>query len=66
MKTVEKILGVSVNDISMVVPTLTQGYQRMSKDYFERTHPKLKMLDSLIILSLASWVFQFAYARVVG
>lgn len=66
MKTVEKILGVSLNDINMVVPAIQQGYLRMSKDYLERTHPKLKMLDALIILSLTSWVVQFSYARVVG
>ena len=66
MKTVEKILGVSAQDITTVVPAIKSGYERITRDYHERTHPKLKMLDSLIILSLLSYVVQFVYARLVG
>jgi hypothetical protein len=66
MKQVEKILGVSINDINVVIPALGEAYVRIMKGYKEKTHPKLKMLDSLIILSLVSFVVQLAYAQVVG
>jgi hypothetical protein len=34
----------------------------MFKDYQQYTHPKLKMLDALIILSIVSAVIQIVYA----
>ena len=66
MKQLEKIVGVSMNDLQVAIPAITEGYQRLTKDYFEKTHPKLKMLDALIIFSLLTFVSQLAYSFVVG
>ena len=62
MKALEKILGVNMNDIRVVVPALKEATERIVKDYYETTHPKLKMLDSLIILSLVTFALQIVYA----
>jgi hypothetical protein len=35
----------------------------MLKEYRVSTHPKLKMLDSLIVLCLVTFVVQIAYAN---
>ncbi len=45
MKAVEKVIGISLNDLQVALPALTSGYQRLAKDYIEKTHPKLKILD---------------------
>ena len=37
----------------------------MIKEYQLNTHPKLKMLDSLIVFSLVSLVIQMIYANLV-
>lgn len=66
MKQVEKILGISVNDFYIIGPAITEASGRILKDYKEGTHPKLKMLDSLIVLSLATFVIQIVYAQAVG
>ncbi len=45
MKAVEKVIGISINDLQVAVPAITQGYHRLAKEYIEKTHPKLKILD---------------------
>jgi len=62
MKQLEKIVGVNMNDIRVVIPALKEASTRIMKEYREQTHPKLKMLDGLIILSIATFIIQLAYA----
>ena len=62
MKQLEKISGININDFYIIGPALTEASTRIVKDYKEGTHPKLKMLDSLIVLSLATFVLQIVYA----
>ena len=66
MKQVEKILGLTLTDLKEMQPALKEAYSRISKDYFETTHPKLKMLDCLIVLSLLTFVLQVVYAQIMG
>jgi hypothetical protein len=62
MKTLQKYVGVNSEDFETLVPTITAASTRMFKDYQQYTHPKLKMLDALIILSIVSAVIQIVYA----
>ncbi len=57
MKAIEKVTGVSVKDISNSIPVLKEAYDKAVQSYFERTHPKLKMLDSFMIFCLACFFF---------
>ena len=66
MKNLEKITGLNLSDIQTVVPALKEAFNRMQKEYREETHPKLKMLDSLIVLSIATFIIQYAYSLVAG
>lgn len=63
MKTVEKLIGLNFADINTLLPNLKAATTRITKDYEQTTHPKLKMLDALIIFSLLSFVIQLAYAN---
>ena len=56
MKQVEKLVGVSLNDVRNVLPALNEATGRTLKEYVDNTHPKLKMLDGLILLSLVTFV----------
>lgn len=66
MKQLEKIVGVNVNDLQVVIPALKDASFRLYKEYKETTHPKLKMLDSLIVLSLATFLIQLVHAQIAG
>lgn len=66
MKTVEKIVGVNYNDLKVVIPALKEASLRLFKEYRDTTHPKLRMLDSLIILSIATFFIQLVYTQVAG
>jgi hypothetical protein len=59
-------LGVNTNDIKGAMPALKELYTRIRKDYKEKTHPKLKILDSLIVFCLVTFVIQVVYGRIAG
>jgi hypothetical protein len=65
MKTLEKMVGVNTADFANLLPALTSASTRMLKEYTQGTHPKLKMLDSLIALSVVTFVVQIVYANVI-
>ena len=56
-------MGVNASDFEAFLPSLKQASGRMVKEYQLSTHPKLKMLDALIVLSLATFVIQYVYAN---
>ena len=62
MKQVQSILGVNTADLGELVPMVKNASTRMLKEYQQQTHPKLKMLDGLIIFSLLTLVAQIVYA----
>ena len=47
------------------MPSLKSAADRIYKEYQGTTHPKLKMLDSLIIFSLITFVVQIVYANAI-
>lgn len=65
MKAIEKYLGLSVTDIQTLGPAVKTASARMIKEYQQGTHPKLKMLDSLIIFSIVSCIVQVVYANLI-
>lgn len=62
MKQVNKFVGISFADLKVVIPALKEASSRILENYKETTHPKLRMLDSLIILSLVTFVIQIVHA----
>jgi len=42
------------------------AYEGISKKYFAETHPKLRMLDNLIVLSAATFIIQVAYGVLIN
>jgi hypothetical protein len=47
---------VNEQDFQSLVPSLQAATKRMTKEYLQKTHPKLKMLDGLIVLSIVSFI----------
>ena len=66
MKTVIGYLNDSVTDAKTVVPALKEAVSKLITQYNETTHPKLRILDNLILLSIATFVVQMTYMVVVG
>ena len=56
MKQIEKLVGVNFSEVQQTIPALKEATTRILKEYRENTHPKLKMLDGLIALSLITFV----------
>ena len=65
MKQIEKLVGVNVQDFQTLVPSLQSAYKRMMKEYQQQTHPKLKMLDGLIVFSIVTCIVQIIYAQLI-
>ncbi len=65
MQAIEKIVGIKVEDFTELVPNIKQGYQHASKKYHSETSNKLKMVDSLVLLSLSVFVVQIFYGVVL-
>jgi hypothetical protein len=55
MKAIEKVIGINLNDLKVAVPAIKEVYSRLTKEYADNTHPKLKILDSLIVFSIATF-----------
>ena len=66
MKQLEKLVGVNTNDLRSLIPAVKEASTRLYDEYRQTTHPKLKMLDTLIVLSLATFVIQIVYANIAG
>ena len=65
MKAINNVITTSIQDAKTVGPALKQAYTRLTTDYVERTHPKLRILDNLVLLCLFSFVAQVVYMIVV-
>lgn len=66
MKALEKISGINIYEASAALGSVKEVYKRLSKEYFEKTHPKLKILDQLIIFCIFTFVIQIGYSVIVG
>jgi hypothetical protein len=56
MKFVEKTIGIQASDVTNAVPAVKDAYTRIMSDYTLLTHPKLKMLDCLMIFCIVTFV----------
>lgn len=65
MQQIEKMIGVKSEDFTSFIPTLKQAYSITSAKYDRDTPHKLKMVDSLIVLSGFTFVLQVAYGVLV-
>ena len=57
----EKLIGLKTSDFTEIIPSMRAAFDRSRVEYLDTTHPKLRMLDNLIILSLATFVIQVVY-----
>jgi len=58
---VERSLGISLKDVSELIPSLKAAFNGVGQKYVAEAHPKLRLLDNLMILSLVTFVLQLAY-----
>ena len=56
MKSVNSVMSTAVSDAKTVVPALGEAFKRLVADYKEKTHPKLRLLDNLVLLCMFSFV----------
>ena len=61
MQSLERTLGISAKDIKELVPTVKDAFFSAKETYLKQTHPKLRLLDNLIMLCLVTFVFQVTY-----
>jgi hypothetical protein len=66
MQEIEKIVGIKVEDFKLLVPNLKAGFSHAVTKYHSATTNKMKMVDSLVFLSLALFVIQVTYGIVLG
>ena len=66
MKTVQKYFEESIQDAKTVVPALKEAAKKLQIRYEETTHPKLRILDNLIFLSIVVFVLQIVYCFAIG
>uniref|UniRef100_A0A7S3MSH9 Dolichyl-diphosphooligosaccharide--protein glycosyltransferase subunit OST2 n=1 Tax=Strombidium inclinatum TaxID=197538 RepID=A0A7S3MSH9_9SPIT len=66
MKAVNNYFTTAAKDAQTVLPALKDAYSRLTVQYDETTHPKLRILDGLVIFSLLSFVVQIVYMIVLG
>ena len=50
-----KTVDTAFKDAQTVIPALREAYSKLNVYYNEATHPKLRILDSLISVCLASF-----------
>ena len=66
MKAVNTYINGIVKDAGLVIPAIKDAVQKLISNYNEKTHPKLRALDNLIMLCIASFVLQIIYFIVIG
>ena len=66
MKALNNYIQSSITDAKTVVPALINAKSKLSVYYNEATHPKLRILDNLIFVCLATFFVQIVYMFVVG
>jgi hypothetical protein len=66
MKAINNYVNGVVKDAKLVLPAIKDAIPKLVSNYNEKTHPKLRALDNLILLCIVSFVLQLVYAIVVG
>ena len=55
MKVINTYISEAIKDSQTVIPALKNAAAKLNQDYTETTHPKLRILDSLVILCITSF-----------
>ena len=66
MKAINNYVNGVVKDAKLVIPAINDAVPRLVTTYNESTHPKLRALDNLICLCIASFVLQIVYFIGIG
>ena len=66
MKTAERLTGVSLKDITGSIPVVKEAFEKAIRSYYDKTHPKLRMLDNFMVFCLVLTIFQIVYGVVMG
>jgi len=66
MQEIEKLVGIKVEDFKLIVPNIKAAYTHAVAKYHQDTPEKMKMIDSLVFLSLALFLVQVTYGIVLG
>lgn len=61
MQKVEQTLGITSKDITELVPTFKSAFSTAQNQYLATTHPKLRLLDNLILLCITTFFIQVVY-----
>lgn len=64
MQQVEKTLGISVKDFQELAPKVQSAFDTAKAQYLAATHPKLRLLDNVIGLCIATFLIQVVYGVV--
>ena len=64
--TIESYIGISVKDFSELGTTITAAFKDVREKYLANTHPKLRMLDNLIALSITTFFIQVVYGVAIS
>ena len=66
MKAIKTYFNGVMKDAKLVIPAIKEAVPKLISNYNEKTHPKLRALDNLIFLCIASFIVQIVYFIVVG
>ena len=66
MKAVNTYVNGVIKDAGLVIPAIKEAVPKLISNYNEKTHPKLRALDNLILLCMVSFVLQIVYCLVIG
>ena len=66
MQFVERSLGISTKDVQELAPSIQAAVTTAKSQYLQNTHPKLRLLDNLILLSLGTFVLQVVYGLLIN
>jgi len=66
MKAVNTYMNGVIKDAGLVIPAIKEAVPKLISNYNEKTHPKLRALDNLILLCMVSFVLQLVYCLVIG
>ena len=64
--TIENYAGISVKDFSDLGTTIKSAVKDVREKYLANTPPKLRMLDNLIALSMATFMIQVVYGVLIS
>ena len=65
LASIESFIGISVQDFKQLGTTCSAAFNDVKQKYLATTHPKLRMLDNLIVLSIVTFFIQLVYGVLI-